>query len=104
MDMIILYTFERPAMPQSQVVTARVPEDLALELDKAAQYLDRSKAWIVNQALSQWVRDMQRDIETYEALVAMENGEVISHEDAIDYLEHLGTDNPKPFPKTKNGH
>ena len=40
---------------ETKVVTAHVPLPLADKIDSLAQRLERSKAWIIKQALAAWV-------------------------------------------------
>lgn len=69
-----------------RVVTAKLPEDLALRMDEFAYRIDRSKSWIVREAVAQWLADEQRRYElTLEALTNVGEGRLISQED-IDLL------------------
>ena len=43
-----------------RVVTAKLPAELALQFDKVAERIGRSKTWIVRQAVSEWLADEQR--------------------------------------------
>jgi predicted transcriptional regulator len=40
---------------QTRVLTAHVPIDLAKQLDRAAARLERSRGWIVQKALADWI-------------------------------------------------
>jgi len=44
-------------MSKSAVVTARLDPDLLAGLDRLAAYYDRSRAWLVAQAIERYVRD-----------------------------------------------
>ena len=44
-------------MSRTLVITARVSEELADELDKLAGALERSRAWIVAKAVERYVRE-----------------------------------------------
>ena len=46
-----------------RVVTANLPHGLASQMDKVADRLDRSKSWIVRQAVIEWLADEQRRYE-----------------------------------------
>ena len=39
----------------TRVLTAHIPEELAEKVDVYAKSMERSRAWIVKQALSNWV-------------------------------------------------
>jgi predicted transcriptional regulator len=45
-------------MPEvGRVVTAKLPEELVLRMDEASDWLDRSKSWIVRQAVTEWLAE-----------------------------------------------
>ena len=44
-------------MSKTAVITARVSEELAADLDKLAGELERSRAWIVAKAIKRYVRE-----------------------------------------------
>jgi predicted transcriptional regulator len=45
---------------EGRVVTAKLPRDLVSALDDAADRLDRSKSWIVRQAVAEWLAEERR--------------------------------------------
>ena len=64
-----------------RTITAKVPEALAVRLDEIALRIDRSRSWIVRQALAEWLAEEQRRYElTLEALDDVDAGRVIPHE------------------------
>ena len=68
-----------------RVVTAKLPEDLVSRMDEIADRIERSKSWIVREAVSQWLAEEQlRDDLTVEGLKDIDEGRVISQED----MEH----------------
>ena len=46
-----------------RVVTANLPSDLISQLEEVAGHIDRSKSWIVRQAVTDWLAEEQRRIE-----------------------------------------
>lgn len=61
-----------------RVVTAKLPDDLVTRMDEVADRIDRSKSWIVREALVQWLAEEQRRYElTLEALRDVDEGRVI---------------------------
>lgn len=44
-------------------MTAKLPGDLVSQLDEIVGRIDRSKSWIVRQALGQWLAEEQRRYE-----------------------------------------
>jgi len=84
----------------TRVVTAHLPEDLARRLDEYAQRQERSKGWIVKQALSDWIsQEDEWDRMTREGLVDVDAGEIIEHDRVEAWAKSLGTDAPLPVPK-----
>lgn len=45
---------------EGRVVTAMLPSDLVSRLDRVVERLDRSKSWIIRQALNEWLVDEER--------------------------------------------
>jgi len=65
-----------------RVVTAKLPDDLVLQMDEVAGRIDRSKSWIVRQAVSEWLAEEQRRYElTLEALKSVDEGRTFSQEE-----------------------
>ncbi len=67
-----------------RVVTAKLPDDLVSLMDEVADRIDRSKSWIVRQAITEWLAEEQRRYElTLEALRDVDEGRTISHEEVL---------------------
>jgi predicted transcriptional regulator len=65
-----------------RVVTAKLPEELAARLDKAGERIERSKSWIIRQAVTEWLAEEQRrDEMTREALAQVDAGETYTQEE-----------------------
>jgi predicted transcriptional regulator len=65
-----------------RVVTAKLPDDLVSQMDEVADRIDRSKSWIVRQAVSEWLAEEQRRYElTLEALKSVDEGRTFSQEE-----------------------
>lgn len=89
------------AMTQAgtKVVTAHVPVQLAEKVDKLAARLERSRGWIVKQALSAWIeQEEERSRLTLEALAEVDSGHVIDHQAVQAWAESLSSDKPLPVP------
>ena len=86
--------------PDSRVITAHVPAPLAAKLDLLADRLDRSRGWIVKQALSAWVeQEEQRHRQTLDALADITSGQVLAHAEVKAWAESLVTAKPLPLPR-----
>lgn len=89
-----------PALAKTRSVTAHVPVDLAVRVDEIAERLERSKNWIVKQALSAWIdQEEERSRLTREALADVDAGRVIDHKDVQAWAESLSTDTPLAVPR-----
>ena len=88
-----------PALAKTRSVTAHVPVDLAVRVDEIAERLERSKNWIVKQALSAWLdQEEERSRLTREALADVDDGRVIDHQAVQAWAESLSSDSPLPVP------
>ncbi|CAB3907341.1 hypothetical protein LMG26846_04829 [Achromobacter insuavis] len=86
--------------PVTKVLTAHVPLPLAEKVDQMASRLDRSRGWIVKQALSAWIaQEEERDKLTQQALADVEVGRFVDHQAVQAWAESLGTDQPLPLPR-----
>lgn len=71
-----------------RVVTANLPEHLASQLDEVADRIERSRSWIVRQAVSEWLAEEQRRYElTLEALKSFDEGRTLSHDEILSRVE-----------------
>jgi predicted transcriptional regulator len=71
-----------------RVVTAKLPEDLVSRMDEVAGRIDRSKSWIVRQAVADWLAEEQRRYElTLEAMRDIDEGRGIPHDEVLAMVE-----------------
>lgn len=83
----------------TKVVTAHLPAALADKLDALAVRSERSRGWIMKQAVAAWVdQEEERHKLTLEALADVEAGRLIDHQAVVAWAESLGTDDPLPPP------
>ncbi|MGF1621561.1 MAG: CopG family ribbon-helix-helix protein [Rhodomicrobiaceae bacterium] len=84
----------------SKVLTAHVPRQLAEKVDEYAARLERSRGWIVKQALTAWVaQEEERSRLTHEALADVDAGQVIDHQAVQAWAESLDDEKPLPVPQ-----
>ncbi len=84
----------------TKVVTAHVPLDLAEKVDEMANRLERSRGWIVKQALADWIdQEEERRRLTLEALADVDAGRLIDHEEVRRWADSLGPDQPLSPPE-----
>lgn len=87
----------------SRVFTAHVPLPLADRIDQLAGRIERSRGWIIRQALSAWIeQEEERHQLTLEALADVDAGRVVDHKTMLAWAESLDTDNPMPLPESGN--
>lgn len=83
----------------TRVITAHVPINLAETLDQLTEQLDRSRGWIIKQALTDWIAQQETHHQlTLEALADVDAGNVISQQAVEAWANRLGTNNPLPIP------
>jgi predicted transcriptional regulator len=93
---------EENVMPKAEtrVLTAHVPVPLAEKVDQVANRLERSRGWIMKQALSSWIaQEEERDRLTYEALAEVDTDRAIDHQAVQAWADSLSTDEPLPVPR-----
>ena len=88
------------AQTETKVLTAHVPLPIADKVDEIASRLERSRNWIIKQALTSWIaQEEERNRLTREALADVDENLVIHHQDVLAWAERLGTDDPLPLPR-----
>ncbi len=81
----------------TRVMTAHVPIPLAEQVDELAAKLERSRGWVVKQALAAYVeREAERYRLTLEAMAEVDAGPGVSHEEVKAWAVSLGADQPGP--------
>lgn len=88
------------AQTETKLLTAHVPLPLAGKVDQLAARLDRSRGWIVKQALAAWVeQEEERSRLTRVALADVDVVQVMDHQAIAAWAERLDTDTPLPVPR-----
>ncbi len=84
----------------TKVLTAHVPLPLAKKVDQMAARLERSRGWIVKQALSAWIaQEEERRQLTLDALADVDASHVIDHQAVQAWADSLDTEQPLPAPR-----
>ncbi|KQN69577.1 CopG family transcriptional regulator [Duganella sp. Leaf61] len=87
---------------ETKVLTTHVPLPLADKVDMLAARLERSRGWVVKQALSAWVeQEEERSRLTREAMADVQVGNVIDHQAVQAWAESLESDTPLPVPSVR---
>lgn len=83
----------------TKVLTAHVPNALAEKVEAMASRLERSRGWVMKQALAAWVdQEEERHRMTLEALEDVDAGRVIDDQAVKAWTDSLGTGEPLPPP------
>lgn len=84
----------------TKVLTAHVPIPLAEKIDQIAARMERSRGWIVKQALTAWVdQEEERRRMTLEGMADIDAGQVVEHQSVLAWADSLGTDKPLAVPR-----
>ena len=85
------------------VTSIRLQDDLEKSLSDAANKLHRSKNWIINQAIREYLErntnEQQRWQQTVAALKSASDGKLVGSEKVNEWLQSWGTENELPPPK-----
>jgi predicted transcriptional regulator len=85
---------------ETKVITAHVPLPLAQKVDQMATRLDRSRGWIIKQAITAWMeQEEERDRLTLEALTDVDTGRVIDQQAVQEWADSLSNDKPLQVPR-----
>lgn len=84
------------------VTSIRLSKDIEAPLEQLAKKLDRSKNYLVNQAIKEFVvrqsMEEARWSETLEALESVDSGRLVESEAVTRWLQTWGDDSPKSPP------
>ena len=84
----------------TKVLTAHVPIPLIDKVDQIAARMERSRGWVVKQALAAWVdqEELRRQL-TLDAMADVDAGQVIDHQSVQNWADSLNTDTPLQVPR-----
>lgn len=86
------------------VTSIRLQPDMEKPLESLAKKLDRSKNYLINQAIKEFIErksiDEKRWSETIEAIASVKAGKVVAEENVNEWLESWGSENEIKPPKT----
>ncbi len=79
----------------TRTFTAHVPDDLSDKVDRIAERRERSRGWVIQQALAAWVADEEeRHRFTQAALADVDAGRVTDHARVQDWASRLASESP----------
>lgn len=86
------------------VTTVRLQADVEERLEAMADKLHRTKSWLINQALREFIdnqtTEQSRWLETVKAMESVARGEVVSGDAVHDWLQSWGGSNELAPPKS----
>lgn len=78
------------ASSAKQTISAQIPVELAAAVENLAIELDRSKSWIIKEALTSMLVERERRHQSIQAGFAdVDAGRVVSHSDMVDFANRL---------------
>ncbi len=82
------------------MTSVRMPDELMNRLEVAAEKLRRSKGWLINDAVGEYLERKEQEArmlaETYEALEDVNRGELVDGDEVMKWLKSWGSENEKP--------
>lgn len=85
------------------MTSVRMPDDLLERLDATAERLRRSKGWIINDAVREYLEREEmrarRLAETREALADLEAKDLLEGDEVLAWVEGWGTDHEREPPR-----
>ena len=88
-----------------RVTTVRLQADTEQHLEALAHKLQRSKGWVINQALNEYIEKQQQEQDrwkqTLEAMESATQGKVVASDEVHEWLNGWGTEKEQDAPKVK---
>ena len=85
------------------MTSVRMPDELLQRLDSTATRLRRSKGWIINDAVREYLERedlrQRRDEETREALTDLDAGQVVDGDQVLAWIDSWGSENEREPPR-----
>jgi predicted transcriptional regulator len=89
-------------MAKAASVNLRLEPELDQKLSAVATRLDRSRSWVIQQALKEFIElQLWQMSAIEEGLRDVESGRVTAHEDVVAWVESWGQPDELPMPECK---
>lgn len=76
--------------PSKKTISAQIPAELAAAVESLAIELDRSKSWVIKEALTAMIEERERRHQMVQkGLADVDAGKVVSHADVLDFANEL---------------
>ncbi|AYN29451.1 ribbon-helix-helix protein, CopG family [Buttiauxella sp. 3AFRM03] len=87
---------------QTRVITAHIPVEMAEKIDELAANYDRSRGWIVKQALAAIIeQEESRHQMILQGMQDVDEGRVVEHADVMKWVNSLNTETPLTTPQSR---
>ncbi|KHN90165.1 transcriptional regulator [Pectobacterium actinidiae] len=74
--------------PAKQTISAQIPAELAAAVESLAIELDRSKSWVIKEALTAMIEAREQRHQTIQkGLADVEEGRVVRHSDMLNSID-----------------
>ncbi len=84
------------------VTSVRIQEDLKEPLEELAGKLQRSRNWLINEAVKEYISRQESEStkwkETLEAIASVKNGDIVDGEEVHVWMESWGKENEQKPP------
>lgn len=84
------------------VTTVRLQAEVEQQLDAIANRLNRSKGWVINQALAEYIEKQQLELtrwqQTLDAMESAAQGKVVDAGEVHNWLSSWGTEHEQAAP------
>lgn len=85
----------------TRVITAHVPAEMAEKIDEMAASYDRSRGWIVKQALAAIIEQEENHHQMIlEGLADVDAKHVVEHSEVLKWANSLGSETPLSAPRS----
>lgn len=85
----------------TRVITTHVPVEMAEKIDELAVNYDRSRGWIVKQALAAIIEQQEnRHQMLLQGLTDVDAGRVVDHADVLKWVSSLNNNTLLPVPQS----
>ncbi|KFX02040.1 MULTISPECIES: CopG family ribbon-helix-helix protein [Pectobacterium] len=76
--------------PSKKTLSAQIPAGLAAAVESLAIELDRSKSWVIKEALTEMIEKRERRHQMVQkGLADVDAGKVVNHADVLDFANEL---------------
>lgn len=86
---------------QTRVITAHIPVEMAEKIDELAANYNRSRGWIVRQALAAIIeQEENRHQMILQGLADVDTGRIVEHADVLKWVNSLNSETPLAVPQS----